>query len=100
MMETKHTQGEWITTYGSSTHRGVRTKSGFICFLPKPSHYIGQDERYEKEMEENKADAKLIAASPDLLEACKSLYNDIESWSDIHTDTRELILNAIKKATS
>jgi hypothetical protein len=60
----KHTKGEWKSTFGLRKNRGVRNEGGFICFLITPSRYTGQDERYEKEMEEYKANAKLIAKSP------------------------------------
>ncbi len=71
-METsKHTPKPWTSTFTSDGARGVRDWGGFICFLPKPSRYSGQDERYEEELEENKANAQLIATSPELLEALK-----------------------------
>jgi len=68
-MEFKGTKGEWVNTFGLFKEQGVRTKSGFICFLTKPSYYQGQDNRYEQELLEHKSNAKLIAAAPELLEA-------------------------------
>lgn len=67
--EHKYSEGEWKSTHGIRKKRGVRNKGGFICFLTEPSRYPGQDERYEQELETYKADAKLIAAAPDLLNA-------------------------------
>lgn len=99
-METKHTKGEWIHTFNSSKERGVRTDRGFICFLPKPSHYDGQDERYENELDENKANAKLIASAPDLLEALKDLYKYVHSPNMAYTkELDDKCKNAITKAT-
>ena len=68
-----HTPGPWKATFTSITARGVRAERGFVCFLPKPMHYSGQDERYENELEENHANALVLAAAPDLLEACEAI---------------------------
>jgi len=56
----KHTKGEWELTFSANKPKGVRNKDGYICFLPKPSHYPGQDNRYERELEKCKANAELI----------------------------------------
>lgn len=66
-METKHTPGPWIRAICLNGDRGVRSTGGYVCFLPKPSKYEGQDERYKSELAENEATQRLIAASPDLL---------------------------------
>lgn len=66
-----YTKDRWYDTFSTNKERGVRSKGGYICFLPKPNHYSGQDKRYEEELSENKANAKLIAAAPDLYEALK-----------------------------
>jgi len=65
----KFTKEDWYVTFTTPTEIGVRSKGGYICTLPKPTHYTGQNDRYEKETEENKANAKLIASAPKLLEA-------------------------------
>ena len=63
-MKTKHSQGEWKPTFNSVKQRGVRAIGGFICVIPKPTHYEGQNQRYENELIEANANAKLIAQSP------------------------------------
>lgn len=99
----EHTKGNWIATYNSAKERGVRNEGGFICFLPKPNHYSGQDERYDKDMDENKANAKLIAAAPELLlavSACKSalkLCRDDDNCTGLNNFI-EQAENAINKA--
>jgi hypothetical protein len=66
--EMAHTSGPWKSTFTVKGERGVRAASGYICFLPKPFHYSGQDERYENELKECEANALLISAAPDLLQ--------------------------------
>lgn len=95
-METKHTQGQWASTHDASKERGVRTFSGFICFLPKPTHYHGQDERYDNEIKEYEANAKLIAASPDLLEALQMMIKEFSIISDARNEYEQEI--AVSKA--
>lgn len=74
-----YTKGEWEIAFATDNARGVRTSNGFICFLPKPFHYTGQDVRYQEELDEAEANARLIATAPKLLAACK-----------IHKDCLEL----------
>ena len=116
------TKGKWKTTFNSVKERGVRAIGGFICFLPKPIHYEGQDQRYEDELIEVKANAKLIAEagtvynetgySPreladqkaELLEAIKYYFSVLkESNGDIWDKNPDHVLskmiNAIKKST-
>lgn len=78
-MEFKGSKGKWRTTFNSVKERGVRSVGGFVCFLPKPKHYEGQDQRYEDELIEVKANADLIAASKELL---KELSNMVECWDN------------------
>ena len=78
-MITKHTKGEWKPTFNSVKERGVRAVGGFICLLPRPTHYEGQDQRYEDELIEYKANAKLIASAPELLEALNKI---VDAWDN------------------
>ena len=71
--EQQHTHGPWRATINSNREWGVRTTSGFICFLPKPNHYHEQDERYKRDLITNEANARIIAAAPELLEALEKL---------------------------
>lgn len=70
--EQKHTPGPWWTT-----DSGVRDVGGYICHTKEPTHFQGQDERYDKEVDERRANKNLIAASPNLLKA-------LCMWMDIH----------------
>ncbi|WP_093280794.1 hypothetical protein [Pseudoxanthomonas sp. CF125] len=49
----------------------MRDAGGYICALKWPSLYTGQDERYWRETAERQADARLIAAAPELLAAAQ-----------------------------
>lgn len=55
------TKGVAEVKINTSKEYGVRNSGGYLCFLPKPTHYQGQDERYEQEMAESKANTHLIA---------------------------------------
>lgn len=119
-METKHTKGEWSVD-GLNTTSVITNINGYTkvcdCHL---AGITGNDAL--QFLEENKANAKLIASAPDLLEALISLMNDIRpttypnrKWEDeMMNQNGEKIgsismpqdeslikaLNAIKKATS
>lgn len=71
----KHTPGPW-TAYGTT----VRAKSRFICGI---KHYeIPADEEPPDRSEE--ADARLIAAAPELLEACRDLQIRVKDLFNRH----------------
>jgi hypothetical protein len=107
MSEFKGTTDEWYSVFTTDNKRAVRSSGGLICILTKPSRYPGQDERYERELEENKADQKLISASLNMLKALEKIvemnrqhaedeYGDpekAESWSCV-----KVAREAIKKA--
>ena len=97
----KHTPAPWKSTFQLNNERGVRNSGGYICFLPKPHRYSGQDERYENELKEYEANAKLIAAAPELLEALNRVNNTLTVHGKVDSETplHEFILAAIKKAT-
>jgi hypothetical protein len=61
-----HTQGPWWIT-----DHGVRDRGGYIAHMNSVQRYEGQDERYAREVAQREADKRLIAASPELLAACK-----------------------------
>ena len=90
-----HTPGPWRVA-----ESGVRDVGGYICFINKPTHYADQEERYAREVEERKANAKWIAALPDLVAVCKDLQRlmlVIESsvrWGDLknHPQVEALLL--------
>lgn len=88
-METKHTKGKWYAVDSSGTVIAAKgEKYTTICKVLNIS-------------EEGDANAKLIAAAPDMLEAlieAKRMYEEVQpcgGWQGVY----EMIESAIKKAT-
>lgn len=59
-----HSPGPWV-----AHQYGVRNSGGYLFKFNWPHLYDGQDERYWRETAERQADARLIAAAPELLAA-------------------------------
>ena len=74
-----HSPGPWKTAFTISKVLGVRNAERFICMLPLPSHFTGQDARYYKEMMEMEYNAALIAAAPEMLEILKDIAAENEA---------------------
>jgi len=74
MSEAKFTPGPWW-----ANEYGIRDRGGFICALTWPSRYDGQQERHAKETAQREADARLIAAAPDLYAALQAIVDASDS---------------------
>lgn len=95
-METKHTKGEWKVS--------EEPFSLLVTHEINPNHVesICQISQRYKSDSEQLANAKLIAAAPDMLEAlilCQQDFFNGNIGNKPSTETREKIRKAIKKAT-
>lgn len=89
MSETKHTPGPW----GGADHVEIVPLTGpsshcTLAYMPEPGHWFTADEI--------KANSRLIAASPDLLEACKALAVETDRlarliYGELHGDSAAII---------
>lgn len=97
MSETKHTPGPWFVQNGFNTiYSFYGETSGLTTAVASALH-----KQLKGGEEEAGANAKLIAAAPDLLEALKGLVNDVKGKPN---DTRyathlKIAEAAIEKAT-
>lgn len=81
----KGSEGKWGCVFTSDKKRAVRNKGGLICILTHPSKYSGQDERYDTELEIMRADQRLIANAPELLNILietLSYLGDEKEWKE------------------
>jgi len=74
-METKHTPGPWFAT---------RAERYFYIFSEKQPNaaipdFFAEIRAFEKDIEKSEANARLIAAAPDLLEKCEIALSYIEA---------------------
>ena len=97
MNKHKHTEGPWITgTHGSHGEIPIREKNGYLI-----ATVWGDDSNNET------ADAKLIAAAPELLEALREIrkgqgrysQDQLEHASNTIEDMKEIADKAISLAT-
>lgn len=91
----KHTPGPWEVCRDSRGCQSVRAKSGFLAFTPSIQHY-NDPTRYIDETEEAKANAHLIAAAPDMLEALKDVIQivRVDEWPRLSGKCRAAIAKA------
>ena len=93
MSNLKHTKGEWIYQDSTQGDVGIYCKGhGYICFLPQVRKFENQQQRYIDELKEAEANAKLIAAAPDMLEALKEANAELENLRSYASKARNQIL--------
>jgi len=102
-MENKHTPGPWHPVYisGVCTSIGNTDGDGYYeliadMILPET------DAEYEEQKANIEANAKLIAAAPEMLDAliaAKDAIDDLMDIADGYDKDLEKVLSAIKKAT-
>lgn len=78
----KHTQGPWIFEEANQII-WVGTPKNNYTKIDEIVLHINQDENYKEEVKEkNRANAKLIAAAPEML----AILERLEHWQDKNTD--------------
>jgi len=88
-----HTPGPWKIRYGSGIDMKIMSEHGKICEFRGYSHSV---ELMDENEEEERANAKLVAAAPELLEALKMCLPVVSEFSSkAYFAAKE----AIKKAT-
>lgn len=88
-----HSAGPWV-----AHQYGVRNSGGYLFNFNWPHLYDGQNERYWRETAERQADARLIAAAPDMLAALQT-YLTMDVY-DKGPDWYEAMRAAVAKATT
>ena len=94
-MEKKFTKGTWVIDSDFITVE-VDGIDEVICDFDPEGVWPTV---YQRSEEEKDANAKLIAAAPDLLDALECIYNDKEVWSELSDTQKIMVEQAIKKAT-
>lgn len=91
MSTTKHTPGEWAHTDGSIYSYGVGHGADIATVNTDSAHFTD---------EEAEANARLIAAAPDLLQALKVIRSVLNDWNKEgnYTNLIEHANTAINKA--
>lgn len=108
----KHTPGPWVSArdFDENGRRAKVTTIAVCCdfVIGLPAAYEGGNYRDGDPSGDPEADARLIAAAPDLLEALKALaglypsaeeMNDSDEYSVTEIDWVEIARAAIAKAT-
>jgi hypothetical protein len=102
MGDVKHTPGPWRVHVEPGSGPSWSSDSVFVCGAGSwPEEQISRV-NVQDGLGEREANARLIAASPDLLEALESIFalgSDGEHSGDRHARCRDIARAAIAKAT-
>lgn len=95
-MEAKHTKGPWKIEPPHTSIRiaGPMSRVNIICEVTA-SAYAGEAPEYNQE---DRANARLIASAPELLEAVEELYEAIDSSIELTPDLLQKVAGVIRKA--
>ncbi|WBS75664.1 hypothetical protein PF438_04050 [Elizabethkingia meningoseptica] len=101
MIEFKGSKGEWKLTFAEENKLAIRTSQGILMKFWKPDKYPGQDERYESELQETKANQILCSKAPEMLQMlnkCADYFLNIPNNIQAE-ENAEAILQLIKECT-
>lgn len=87
----KGSEGKWGCVFTSDKKRAVRNKGGIICTLYHPSKYSGQGERYDLELEQTRADQRLIANAPEMIKMLVDIFEQENLSQSCHDEVYKLI---------
>ena len=93
-----HTVGEWVYKKTSTGIRQIFGASGEKKVIADVSGLEDGIDNVARNIEAN-ANAQLMAAAPDLLEACKATYNEVKLLKTRKLDVLPIVEKAITKAT-
>ena len=93
--EAKHTQGPWQVAEAGSWKDGIRTSKEYFVRRPDDDVAIASEILNPEDSTPSEANANLIAAAPDMLEALENLENDDGS---IPAFAWDMVKTAIAKA--
>jgi hypothetical protein len=95
-MQAKHTEGPWTTDLVISSQAGrVAIEPDIAIVYVQPSRYDGSESKRRL------ANARLIAAAPDLLAALENiigLVDKMDAWNDTRDEIQHAARAAIAKA--
>ena len=87
----KGSEGKWNCVFTSNKKRAVRNKGGLICILTEPTRFSGQDERYDAELEQMRADQRLIANAPEMIKMLVDIFEQENLSQSCHDEVYKLI---------
>jgi hypothetical protein len=92
----KHTPGPWQLDDESEVHK----EGAVIASVKMPDDFPCLDEDTDEAalLAECEANARLIAAAPELLAACQGLVDGCDRWDGPTTEEIEAAVSAIRKA--
>lgn len=107
MSEAKHTRGDWQVMPEECDKPYIRIRGTVLGCRFKIANVLTPvyDNVHAREAEETRANAKLIAAAPNLLDALNAVMTDINdaaangATSPLHIETRHKARSAIAAAT-
>ena len=98
-METKFTKGEWMLSHREN-HMGMYStevydeKGEIVC--TRAWHEVSTEKRFKTDRDAN---AKLIAAAPEMFDALNEIYEDREAFAHLFESQQDKVIAALKKAT-